>query len=270
VKRAGWLLLWLGATACQSARDRGLLVVELPSTLALSELQRIDAQLTRRLGESAFAVQSARVDARSSQIAFTLDAPAAARANELRSLVERTGALRLVPIVDPDAAMAGAADEREGMLQWRGSYPEGDPERYHLTPSEQGGPAEALRWYEDCDARRPWVGCHARDALFDPQLSFTELDLELVASPSSGEVVLRLEASRREALRSYARRLVGVPFALVDDERIVVARVTDVTPAELVIGWDCPRVPQGAALTAWRAAARTGRLAARPRVLEIR
>jgi len=263
-------LLALVAVSCVSARGRGLLVVECSGALSREELARVEEHLQRRLELGRFPVRAASLDFERRQLAFTLSDAAGPRAAELRQLVERTGALRFVPIVEPDAALAGAEDEREGMLQWRGMYPEGSPERYHATSPEYGGPADILRWYEDCDARRPWIACNARDGLLDPALAFTERDLQSVETRSSGEFELRWDPARIPALRAYALRLPGVPFALVDDERVVVARVSDPAQDVFVLRWDCASVALGAAEPAWKVASRAGRLAARPRVLDIR
>lgn len=265
------LLFWaLVAASCASARGRGLLVVECSEAFSREELARVEEHLQRRLELGRFPVRAASVDLERRLLAFTLSDAAGPRAAELRQLVEHTGALRFVPIVEPDAALAGAEDEREGMLQWRGMYPEGSPERYHATPPEHGGPADILRWYEDCDARRPWIACSARDGLLDPALAFTERDLQSVETRSSGELELRWDPARMPALRAYSQRLPGVPFALVDDERVVVARVSDPAQDVFVLRWDCASVSLEVAEPAWNVASRAGRLAARPRVLEIR
>jgi len=268
------LLLGLGAAACASAdvSERGVLIVEIPAELSAEELATVDTHLQRRFEAAGFDVRGSALDLERRRIAFTFSARVAAREADVRELAERTGAMRLLPILDPDASMPGAEDEREGMLQWRGVYPEGDPQRYHDTPASEGGPADLIRWYEDSTPRLPWVGCQVRDARVDPTLAFTELDLESVVLRGNGLLELRWKRERAEALRAYAARLGNPTFALVDDERFVVARVSTSALAsdEMLVEWKCKRTSQDAARAAWSVAAMSGRLVARPRVVDLR
>lgn len=268
------LLLGLGAAACASAdvSERGVLIVEIPAELSAEELATVDTHLQRRFEAAGFDVRGSALDLERRRIAFTFSARVAAREGDVRELAERMGAMRLVPIVDPDASMPGAEDEREGMLQWRGVYPEGDPQRYHDTPASEGGPADLIRWYEDATPRLPWVGCQVRDARVDPTLAFTELDLESVVLRGNGLLELRWKRERAEALRAFAARLGNSTFALVDDERFVVARVSTSALAsdEMLVEWKCERTSQDAARAAWSVAAMSGRLVARPRVVDLR
>ncbi len=268
--RLATLLLALGTLGCAGTGQRGLLVVEAPAGLSTEQLAAAERHLAQRIEAGRFDVRATRVDPQLGTITFTLAAPPEGRAAVLRALVERTGALRLAPIVEPDAAFAGAEDEREGMLQWRGMYPEGDPQRYHDAPAAEGGPSGSIRWYEDCSPRRPWIGCNARDVQGNPALAFTELDVEEVEVPASGGVLLRWKSERAAALHAYASGLGGVPLALVDDERIVVAELRDVSQDTLTLRWDCERATLEVVVAAWSVAAKEGRLAFRPRVLELR
>ena len=268
------LLLGLGAAACASAdvSERGVLIVEIPAELSAAELASADKHLQRRLEAAGFDVRGSALDLERRRIAFTFSSRVAAREADVRELAERTGAMRLAPIVDPDASMPGAEDEREGMLQWRGMYPEGDPQRYHDTPASGGGPADLIRWYEDATPRLPWVGCQVWDARVDPTLAFTEFDLEGVVLRGDGRLELRWKRERAEALRAYGARLGNPTFALVDDERFVVARVSasELASDGLLVEWKCERSSKDAARAAWSVAATSGRLAARPRVVELR
>lgn len=268
------LLLGLGAAACASAdvSERGVLIVEIPAELSAEELATVDTHLQRRFEAAGFDVRGSALDLERRRIAFTFSARVSTREADVRELAERMGAMRLVPIVDPDASMPGAEDEREGMLQWRGVYPEGDPQRYHDTPASEGGPADLIRWYEDGSPRLPWVGCQVRDARLDPTLAFTERDLATVVLRDDGRLELRWKRERAESLRAYATRLANVTFALVDDERIVVARVPTAELASdvLVVDWKCDRSALEAVRAAWSIAASSGRLVARPRVVDLR
>ncbi len=268
--RCAAFLLALGTLGCASADQRGLLVVQAPAELSAEQLAAAERHLAHRIDAALFDVRATRVEPKLGTITFTLAALPGGRAAILRALVERTGALRLAPIVEPDAAFAGAEDEREGMLQWRGMYPEGDPQRYHDTPAAQGGPSVSVRWYEDCSPRRPWIRCNARDAQADPALAFTERDVEGLEVPASGELLLRWKRERAATLHAYASGLGGVPFALIDDERIVVAELRDVSEDALTLRWDCERAALEVVVAAWGVAAKEGRLEFRPRVLELR
>lgn len=269
--RFATLLLALGALACVHAGPRGLLVVEAPAGVSSEELVVAGRHLARRIEAARFVVSDTRVDSQLHRITFVLAEPAALRAASLRGLVERTGALRVAPIVEPDAPFEGAEDEREGMLQWRGMFPELDAQRYHDAPAAQGGPSGVIRWYEDCAPRRPWIGCNARDERVDPALSFTEVDVESVDVLASGELLLRWKDDRAAALQAYASRLAGVPFALVEDERIVVvSELRDVGSKALTLRWECERASLESVGAAWSVAVREGRLSFRPLVRELR
>jgi hypothetical protein len=259
------LLLASGA----AVEPRGRVVFSAPPGTDATTLAHATKVIAERLRLLGCDVAGDRCDVSRGRVEILLRESAASAREELAACIEHTGALRVVAMVEPDTLLAGAEDEREGMLQWRGMYPEADAEQFRATPAENGGPSPILLWFEDSTPRRPWIGCNGLDAL-DAARSFTETDV--VLSADGCRVTLQVLEPQRERWGAYATSLGSGRVALVDDERVVRGQWLASEVREGSLEWSLPMDARGCAALrdVWSVSSKSGRLTFRPRLVEVR
>lgn len=159
----------------------------------------------------------------------------------LERLLARGGALRF--LVDAEcrgrSEVVKLDEERARRDAWLASHPQDSIEDYDAVPHAQGGPPNGTRWLR----QRP-AGAQGRDGelvlLRQPEISFTEVDLETVApsSDANGRLALAISIAkaRGEEFGRFTEHLVGCGLAIViDDEVLVLANVKSPLRGSFVI-----------------------------------
>lgn len=265
----GILSLCLLLASCAAVGPRGRVVFAAPPGTDAATLAHATRVIVERLKRLGCDVASDRCDLSSAQVELLLGQPAAGSRNEIAARVEHTGALRVIAMVEPDTPLAGAEDEREGMLQWRGMYPEANAEQFRATPADRGGPSPIVLWFEDSSPRRPWIGCNGLDAL-DATRSFVETDVELTGTGCG--IKLQMPGAQRERWMAYVTSVGLGRVALVEDERVVRAEWLASEVRDGTLEWTLPMDAQDCAsrLDIWSVSTKLGRLPFRPRLVDVR
>lgn len=199
------------------------------------------------------------------------DEPDAAQQRALELRVESTGAFAVLPIVQPDSLDPGVADQRETMLEWRASNPEGSAAEFNATPPELGGPALTYRWYPDRLRPKHWYCCDVRGA-GARETRFTETDLDpariVACFDARGLPALAAEprADRVDHVRELTKALIDTQVAIViGDESVLTApRIMSALGGAMTLEGRLTEVERDALLDVLRAAALHGRLPFKP------